>query len=33
MAMILSFGLGMLAGVIAVAIIINLTILKQDRWK
>jgi hypothetical protein len=33
MAIVLSFGLGMLAGVVLVGIVLNLTILKQDRWK
>jgi hypothetical protein len=32
MAMIITFGLGMLAGVVLVGIVLNLTILKQDRW-
>jgi uncharacterized membrane protein len=31
--MILVFGLGMFAGVVFVGIVLNLTILNQDRWK
>jgi hypothetical protein len=33
MSYLLTFGAGMLAGVITVGIILNLTILNQDRWK
>lgn len=29
----LIFGAGMLAGVVLVGIVLNLTVLKQDRWK
>jgi hypothetical protein len=30
---ILIFGAGMLAGIILVGIVLNVTVLKQDRWK
>jgi len=30
---ILIFGAGMLAGIVLVGIVLNVTILKQDRWK
>jgi hypothetical protein len=33
MSYLLTFGAGMLAGVMLVGIILNLTILNQDRWK
>jgi len=33
MSYLLTFGAGMLAGVITVGIVLNLTILNQDRWK
>jgi hypothetical protein len=29
----LIFGAGMIAGVVLVGIVLNLTVLKQDRWK
>jgi xanthosine utilization system XapX-like protein len=32
MSYLLTFGAGMLAGIVLVGIIINLTILNQDRW-
>jgi hypothetical protein len=30
---ILIFGAGMLAGIMIVGVVLNLTVLKQDRWK
>jgi hypothetical protein len=30
---ILIFGAGMLAGIMLVGVVLNLTVLKQDRWK
>jgi hypothetical protein len=33
MTTIITFGLGMLAGIVFVGIVLNLTILKQDKWK
>jgi hypothetical protein len=33
MTSLLIFGAGMLAGIVFVGIVLNLTILKQDRWR
>lgn len=33
MTTLLIFGAGMLAGIVLVGIVLNLTILKQDKWK
>jgi ABC-type uncharacterized transport system permease subunit len=33
MTSLLIFGAGMLAGIMLVGIVLNLTVLKQDRWK
>jgi hypothetical protein len=32
-ATLITFGLGMLTGIVLVGIVLNLTVLKQDRWK
>jgi hypothetical protein len=32
-ATLITFGLGMLAGIVLIGIILNLTILNQDKWK